>query len=207
MLRIGLTGGIASGKSTVANFFADLGADIVDTDQIARDLVAPGTPALARIVATFGPGIVGADGRLDRRRLRDIVFRDEAARRRLEAILHPAIRTEALARADRSAGPYVLLVVPLLFESGFDLIVDRTVCTDCPEDVQIARLMARDNVSRDDAIAALASQLPGSERKARADDVIDTGVDLGTTRQRVAKLHDLYLKLAENCPKVEGRAE
>lgn len=207
MLRIGLTGGIASGKSTVAQLFAGLGADIVDTDRIAREIVAPGSPAMAAIIETFGGDVIDDHGRLDRRRMRRIVFDDADRRRQLEAILHPKIRQEALARAAASEGPYVIFVVPLLFETGFDGLVARTLVTDCPVAVQIERLVARDRIDADTAARMIAAQMDRDERLARADDVIDTGAALETTRALVGKLHDRYLKLAENCPKVEGRAE
>lgn len=207
MLRIGLTGGIASGKSTVAQFFADLGADIIDTDRIAREIVASGTPGLAAVIEAFGQDVVDRKGELDRRKMRRLVFDDAGKRRRLEAILHPRIRHEALARATASDGPYVIFVVPLLFETGFDQLVERTVVTDCPGSLQIERLIARDGIDADAAARMIAAQMDRDERLARADDVIDTSAELETTRARVGNLHDLYLKLAENCPEVEGRAE
>lgn len=199
MLRIGLTGGIASGKSTVAELFAGLGAGVVDTDAIARELVVPGSPALAAIVERFGSGMLTGDGRLDRRKLRETVFDDSAARRDLEAILHPRIREAALAAADTSAAPYVLLVVPLLFESGFDALVDATLVVDCPEAVQIARLIGRDGGSPAQARAIVAAQMPREERLAAADEVIDNGGDPGRTRARVAELHARYLEQTRNC--------
>lgn len=206
MLRIGLTGGIASGKSTVAAMFAELGACIVDTDAIAREVVEPGTPAFAAIVEAFGPEVVD-NGALDRRRLRRIVFDDAARRRRLEAILHPSIRRTALRRAGECRGPYVILVVPLLFESGFDRLVDRALVVDCPAAVQIARLTARDEIGQGEAEAIIAAQLGRDERRARADDLIDTSTPIDATRARVVQLHEAYLGLSRNCPGQQGRAE
>jgi dephospho-CoA kinase len=207
VLRIGLTGGIASGKSTVAAMFSELGVCIVDTDIIARELVAPGTPALAEVVAAFGPGILDPGGTLDRRLMRRIVFSDADRRQRLEAILHPRIRETARARSADCPGPYAILVVPLLFESGFDRLVERTIVVDCPETLQIERLMARDEATLGDARAIVEAQMARTERRARADDIIDSGTTLGATRERVAALHASYLTLAENCPGTQGRAE
>ncbi len=199
MLRIGLTGGIASGKSTVAAIFAELGAEIIDTDRIARELVVPGSEALAAIVERFGPDILAADGSLDRRRLRAIVFADAARRRELEAILHPAIRQVALARAAASGAPYVILVVPLLFETGFDRLVDRSLVVDCPERLQIERLRQRDGIEEAGARAMLAAQLPRAERLAAANDIIDNSGDLAAVRSRVRELHARYLAAEQNC--------
>lgn len=201
VLRIGLTGGIASGKSTVAGFFGELGADVIDTDEIARTLVRPGSAALTRIVERFGADVLTADGALDRRRLRAIVFGDPESRRQLEAILHPPIRAEALARAEASTAPYAVIVVPLLFETGFDRLVDRRLVVDCPESQQIDRLVARDGVGEVEARAMLAAQLTRSERKQRADDCIDNSGSLASTRSRVRELHERYLQLATNCPR------
>jgi dephospho-CoA kinase len=207
VFRIGLTGGIASGKSTVADLFAELGADVIDTDVIAREVVAPGKPALAAIVARFGEEILGRDGALDRARLRAIVFADAEQRRSLEAILHPRIRALALERAAASAGPYVVLVVPLLFETGFDAYVDRTVAVDCPESTQIERLMRRDQIGESEARAILAAQMVRADRRRAADDIIDNSGTFESTQRRVAELHATYLELARNCSRTEGRAE
>jgi dephospho-CoA kinase len=207
VLRIGLTGGIASGKTTVARMFAELGADIIDTDAIAHELVAPGSPAIADIIGTFGKDMVDDNGGLDRAGMRRLVFSDAGKRRQLEAILHPLIRKTALARADESRAPYVVLVVPLLFETGFDRLVDRTVSVDCPESLQIDRLMARDNVGEAEAKAVIAAQIDRAKRRALADDVIDSGCSLAETRERVTKLHEEFLRLGENCPGTQGRAE
>jgi len=199
VFRLGLTGGIASGKSTVATLFAELGATIVDTDEIARELVEPGSPALAAIVAHFGTGILTADGRLDRSGLRQRIFADEPSRRELEAILHPRIREAALARAGSAPGPYVIFVVPLLFETGFDGIVDRTLAVDCPEQVQIERLMRRDRIGEEDARAILAAQMSRAARRQAADDTIDNAGSIDSTRRQVARLHAAYLDRSRNC--------
>lgn len=207
MLRIGLTGGIASGKSTVAAMFAELGVCVIDTDAIARELVAPGGPALGEIVEAFGQSVLGPDGTLDRHLMRRIVFGDADRRHRLEAILHPRIRETALARSAGCAGPYVIFVVPLLFESGFDRLVERTVAVDCPEALQIERLMARDETDRDEARAIIDAQMERAERQSLADDIIDSSTTIEATRDGVAALHASYLRLAQNCPGTQGRAE
>lgn len=207
MLRIGLTGGIASGKSTVAAMFADLGAEVIDTDDIAHELVAPGGPAIAAIAESFGDAVIADDGALDRRLMRQLVFANAGQRHRLEAILHPLIRKAALERSDRSRAPYVVLVVPLLFETGFDRLVDRTVVVDCPPSLQVERVVERDGVSEDEAHAVIAAQMTREDRRAAADDVIDSGGDLKATRSRVIELHDRYLEQSENCPGPQGRAE
>ena len=171
-LRIGLTGGIASGKTTVARLFADLGVPVLDTDQIARDVVEPGQPALGEVVAAFGPEILGPDGRLDRPGLRARVFADPDSRLRLEAILHPAIRAELARRAAAAGGPYQVWVIPLLVEGGQVDRVDRILVVDCPEEVQLARVMARDGGTEASARAILAAQASREKRVAAADDVI-----------------------------------
>jgi dephospho-CoA kinase len=199
VLRIGLTGGVASGKSTVAGLFAELGIPVIDTDTIARELTATGTPTLAEIVRGFGPGILNDAGELDRRRLRSRVFSDPAQRQRLEAILHPLIRAEALARADAAESPYVLLAVPLLFESGFDQLVDRSLVVDCPEPAQLERLKLRDGSDDAEARAMLAAQIPRERRRAAADDIIDNSGSIDGLRIQVDALHRKYLKLAQNC--------
>jgi len=207
VLRIGLTGGIASGKSTVARMFAELGVEVIDTDEIAHQLVAPGSRALAAVIEAFGRNVLTEDGALDRPQMRRIVFADSGKRRRLETILHPLIRQAALARAAASDASYVMLVVPLLFETGFDQLVNHTLAIDCPEALQIERLVDRDNVSTEEAQAMIASQLNREERRVAADDVIDSSGSLATIRGRVSELHEQYLDLKQNCPDDEGRAE
>ena len=200
--RVGLTGGIASGKSTVASLFAALGVPIIDADVIARDVVAAGTPLLARIVERFGPAILTADGNLDRRVLRDIVFRDPAARAELESLTHPAIREEIERRATAARGPYCMLAIPLLVEGGRKSPVDRVLVVDCEESLQIRRLQARDGSTLEQARAILAAQASSEARLAAADDVIRNDGDLHALRDQVAALHTRYLELA---PTVYGR--
>jgi dephospho-CoA kinase len=194
--RVALTGGIASGKSTVARHFAALGVPVIDTDLIAREVVEPGEPALAEVVAAFGPGVVGADGRLDRRRLREIVFADATARRRLEAILHPAIRARMEAQSAAAGGPYQLLVIPLLAEGGRRDHVDRVLVVDASEATQMDRLVRRDSVTRAQAAAALAAQAGRAARLAMADDVVENSGDEAALGARIADLHARYLQLA-----------
>ena len=169
---VALTGGIASGKSLAAQRFAELGVTVIDSDLIAREIVEPGEPALDEIIARFGPGILQADGRLDRAALRHIVFADPAARRDLEAITHPRIRALMRSRSSRAQGPYHLHVIPLLTESGRAKEFDRVLLIDCDPAVQKARLMQRDGSDGREASAILAAQASRAERLAIADDIL-----------------------------------
>ena len=194
--RVALTGGIASGKTTVANLFADLGVALVDSDLIAREVVEPGQPALAAVVAAFGASVLGPDGRLDRRRLREIIFADPAARVRLEGILHPAIRAEMDRQSAAANGPYHLLVIPLLAEGSGRDRADRVLVVDVPESLQIERLMARDSVTREQAEASLRAQASRAARLEIADDVVLNTGRIEDLRSQVAELHARYVKLA-----------
>ena len=196
--RVALTGGIASGKSTVANLFAAHGVPLIDTDLIARDVVGPGQPALAAVAQAFGSDVIDSDGRLDRRRLREIIFSDSTARTRLEAILHPAIRAEMERQsvAAAQAGPYQMLVIPLLAEGGRRDHVDRVLVVDTPETVQVERLMTRDAVTREQAEASLRAQAQRSTRLGIADDVLTNTGRIDDLREQVAALHARYVKLA-----------
>jgi len=194
--RVALTGGIASGKSTVANLFAELGVPLIDTDVIAREVVEPGRPALAAIVAAFGPGVLDAQGCLDRRRMRERIFADPAAKQRLEAILHPAIRAEMERQSRMAGGRYQVLVIPLLAESGRRDHVDRVLLVDVPEALQVERLALRDGVSREQAQAALNAQATRAERLAIADDVIQNAGRVDELKQQVRALHEKYLQFA-----------
>ena len=200
-LRIGLTGGIASGKSAVADMFAELGVTVIDTDDLAREVVAPGQPALAEIVDRFGAELLRPDGSLDRRQLRNLVFADEGKRRHLEAILHPLIQALALERIEQATGPYLVLVVPLLLESGFDKLVDRVLVVDCDEQQQHSRLIARDTETPASSAKIMAAQTGRKERLAAADDIIDNSGSLEDTRLQVSELHDKYQQFtAQNHP-------
>lgn len=195
-LRIGLTGGIASGKSTVAEMFRSLGAPIIDTDVIAREVVAPGRPALDDIRERFGSRVLTAEGELDRAAMRLLVFSDEHMRKKLEEIVHPRIRDETFRQAARAGGPYQILVVPLLAESPLRQFVDRVLVVDCDEDIQIDRLLARDTETREQAQRILRAQASRQERLAVADDVIVNEGTLDATREQVELLHTRFLEMA-----------
>jgi len=196
--RIGLTGGVASGKSTVTEMFAGLGVPVIDTDIIAREVVAPGEPALDEIRHEFGEGVFSEDGNLDRATLRRIVFADDDARRRLENILHPRIRETSVAQADAAGGDYQLIVVPLLVDSPLRQFVDRVVVVDCQENTQIQRLMVRDAESEGQARRILAAQASRDDRLAIADDIIKNEGNLNDTLEQVQDLHRTYLRLARS---------
>jgi dephospho-CoA kinase len=195
-LRIGLTGGIASGKSTVANMFAEFGVPVIDTDIIAREIVQPGQPALDEIRETFGTRFISADGTLDRPAMRAVVFADGTARHQLEAILHPRIRAAAMQQAASAGGDYQLIVVPLLVESPLKSFVDRVLVVDCDEQTQIRRLLSRDAESEDQARRMIAAQASREVRLAIADDVINNDGDLQETRDQALALHRNYLRRA-----------
>jgi dephospho-CoA kinase len=194
--RIGLTGGIASGKSTAAKFFGALGIPILDSDQIARDVVEPGQPPLERLVERFGPSILTPDGHLDRPALRDIVFSDPMARADLEALTHPAIGAAMEARSAAAGGPYQVLVIPLLVEKNLSSHVDRVLVVDCDEDLQVRRLRDRDGSTPEQAQAILSVQAPRAARLRVADDVITNEADMSAVQDQVAALHARYLELA-----------
>ena len=194
--RVGLTGGIASGKSTAAQFFAAFGVPILDSDQIARDVVEPGQPPLERLVARFGASILTPDGHLDRPALRDIVFSDPRARADLEALTHPAIGAAMEARSAGAGGPYQILIIPLLVEKNLGSHVDRVLVVDCDEALQLRRLHERDGSTPEQARAILDAQAPRAERLRAADDVISNDADVGSVQEQVAALHARYLKLA-----------
>ena len=192
---IGLTGGIASGKSTVAQAFAARGIPFVDADDVAREVVEPGQPALAEIAAHFGPGVLLDNGHLDRRALRAIVFAEPDQRRWLESVTHSRIRAriqDHLTRLQAEGAPYVLLVSPLLFESDQWRLVDRTLVIDVPEALQIARTASRDDIDTAQAQAIVAAQMSRAERLARADDVIDNSGQPDSMLEQVARLDQQY---------------
>ena len=197
-LVIGLTGGIGSGKSAAAELFAAQGARIVDADAIAHALTAPQGAAMPAIRAAFGDAVVTAEGALDRAAMRARVFADPRERQTLEAILHPLIRAETERQvAARGDAPYVMLVIPLLVESGtYRERVDRIAVVDCPEETQIARVMARSGLSRREVERIMRTQATRAQRLAAADDVIDNGGELAALAPRVLRLHREYLELA-----------
>jgi dephospho-CoA kinase len=194
--RVGLTGGIACGKTTVTNLFAALGVPIVDTDLLAREVVAPGTPLLREVALRFGPAILADDGSLNRQALRSRIFADPNERAWLEALMHPAIRELTDARCDAAPGPYSMVAIPLLVETAGKSRFDRALVVDCEPALQLARLQSRDGVTRAEAMRMLAAQATRAERLAIADDVIHNDGDMGALRDQVEKLHRQYLAAA-----------
>jgi dephospho-CoA kinase len=196
MFKVALTGGIASGKSRVADIFEALGVTVIDSDAVAREVVAPGSEGLLAIVQRFGPSVLTEDGQLDRRALREIVFADPSARGDLEALTHPRIRARMGALNRQARGPYLINAIPLLAETGGRRDFDRVLVVDCPEDLQITRVMTRDRIDETAARAVLAAQASRAARLALADDVIVNDGDLESLRKAVGALHERYLDLA-----------
>jgi dephospho-CoA kinase len=196
MMRVALTGGIASGKSTVAALFAALGVPVIDMDQLAREVVAPGTAMLQQVIARFGPSVRNGDGSLHRAALRDLAFRDALARGELEAMLHPAILARATQLSAELGGPYQIIVVPLLAESGAARQYDRVLLVDCDETLQRSRLAQRDGSSAAQVDAALAAQASRAARQALADDVIVNDGEPSALEPKVRELHRQYLQRA-----------
>lgn len=195
-LKVGLTGGIGSGKTLASDRFAELGAEVIDTDQLSRELVEPGQPALAEIAAAFGDTVLQADGRLDRAALRRLIFDHPDARKRLEQILHPRIRAAMLARAGNSAAPYLVFVIPLLLETGQQGLVDRVLVIDAPETLQRSRAAGRDGVDPAEIDRILAAQLDRDSRLRGADDVLTNDRGIPDLIDQVDALHQRYLALA-----------
>ncbi len=196
MLKIGLTGGIGSGKSTVARLFEHRGVPVIDADRIARELVEPGRPALQAIREIFGPEVIEPCGRLDRAKLRSKVFSDPEAKLALETLLHPQIFAEMARRAELCQTPYCILAIPLLVETGARDRVDRVLVVDCPKALQIERIKRRDRLPEDLILKILASQAPRKERLEVADEVIDNTGDLNDLERQVEELHRFYLRLS-----------
>jgi len=196
-LRIGLTGGIASGKTTVAQRFMELGVPVIDADEAARAVVEPGKPGLAEVLKRFGSGVVTEKGELDRRAVRNLIFHDPGARRDLEAILHPLIRADMELSAQQAVGPYIVMAIPLLVEGGSHDRVDRILVVDVDEAVQLQRVMVRDGCTDQQARAILASQASRSARLATADDVLPNTGTVTDLRRAVDQLHERYLLLSE----------
>lgn len=197
-LCIGLTGGIASGKSTVASEFEKLEVPVIDADHVAREVVAPNSDGLKAVIDEFGPAFLDAQGQLDRARMRELIFRIPEKRQTLEGILHPLIRQSLKTWRHALQAPYGLMMVPILIEGGFDVICDRILVVDVPEDTQIERLRNRDGGSETDARRILAAQVSRAERLSRADDVIE---NLGSAKDltaKVEKLHRFYRSLAQS---------
>jgi dephospho-CoA kinase len=198
VLRVGLTGGIASGKTTVASLFAARGVPVIDTDEISRAVVAPGQPALETIARQFGSKILDPDGGLDRRRARELIFGDPARRRQLESILHPIILRELKRLSALAGGPYQILVIPLLVEGGLEGDVDRVLVVDASPERQVERLLQRDAENPQQAQAMIAAQAQRQTRLAKADDVITNDGTLAELESQVERLHQRYLGLASD---------
>ena len=197
MFVIGLTGGIGSGKTAATDYLAQRGATIVDADLASRVVVEPGQPALAEIASTFGAHMLNADGTLNRRALREVVFADKAALKQLEAITHPAINTELRRQIADSSGVYTVLVSPLLLETQQKTLVARVLVIDVPPELQISRTAQRDDVDATQVKAIMAAQLSREERLAQADDVVTNDGDLATLHQQLDALHSRYVVLAK----------
>ncbi len=196
-LMIGLTGGIGSGKTAAATFFAALGADVVDTDVIAHELSQPQNAAIPAIRQTFGEKYITDDGALNRKEMRKLVFSDENSRRKLEAILHPLIRAEVVCRTALFRGPYGIIVVPLLLETGdYREMIRRILVVDCSEQAQLIRTIARTGLDERTVQAIMATQFSRMERLKQADDVIANDSDMPHLKQQVDALHNKYLALA-----------
>jgi dephospho-CoA kinase len=205
---VGLTGGIASGKSSAATLFEELGAAVVDTDVIAHELTQPGAGAMAEIRRIFGAAFVAPDGSLERAKMRRLVFNDPDAKAKLEGMLHPLIREQARARIVAAQQPYVIVVVPLLIETdAYRDLIQRVLVVDCSEEQQVARAMQRSQLKESEVRAILAAQLPRAERLKRADDVIDNDGGIEALRQQIQALHAGYLTLAQAARKRDSIRE
>lgn len=196
MLRIGLTGGIGSGKSTVADLFADRGITVIDTDRIAHALTAPGSETVTLIGRQFGADLIAADGTLDRARLRQLVFADAAKRAQLEALLHPRIRARTEELMAQAHGPYCIVVVPLLLEKGWQSLVDRVLVVDTAPELQLSRTRQRDGRPAAEVHAIIAAQISREKRLAAADDVVHNDAGREELAVQVEQLHRKYLQLA-----------
>ena len=198
MLIIGLTGGIGSGKSTVEALFKQLGVSVIDADEVGKSLVKPGSPILNDIVSHFGSSVLNSDGSLNRGMLREIIFNSPNARKQLEAILHPAILAEMLNLARHINAPYCIFSIPLLFESGQDCHVSRTLVIDCPVELQKERVAKRDGLNLNQIDAIIASQASRETRLAQADDIIDNSQSLDKLNDQITTLHKKYLTIASH---------
>ncbi|SEN16309.1 dephospho-CoA kinase [Nitrosomonas marina] len=197
MFVIGLTGGIGSGKSTAGEIFAELGVDVIDTDQISRLLTKSGGSAIPAICDLFGDAYITENGALDREKMRQLIFSDGADRQKLEQLLHPLILAEVSSHIQRSLSQYVIVVVPLLFETGdYDHLVQRILVIDCDEQLQVTRTMARSQLSAADVRAVMATQVERQFRLKKADDIVRNNRDIGHLRAQIVRLHHFYLTLA-----------
>lgn len=207
MLKIGLTGGIASGKSTVCNLFERYKTPIIDADRIARELVAPQQKAYDEICQLFGQGILLNNGEVDRNKLRKIIFSDINAKQQLEEILHPKIRKQLILETHQQHAPYIILAIPLLIEAKMTDLVDRIVVVDTTLDLQRERLSQRDNSSKDQIESILNAQCSRAQRRQYADDIINNNSDLISLEQQVKQLHLSFLKLADSCQQSNSQGQ
>lgn len=200
MLKVGLTGGIGSGKTTVAKIFAKLNVPVIDADEIAHRLVEKGQPALAQIRQEFGPDILSQDGSLDRKKLGERIFSDpeQKQKQKLESILHPLIYKTIQSEVERLNAPYCIICIPLLFETGMAHFVDRVLVIDCPVEMQIERVKTRDNLTIERIQSVINSQISREFRKEKADDLIDSTVPDYRLAEQVKKLHNSYLSLSDH---------
>lgn len=196
MLKIGLTGGIGSGKTTVADRFKDYGIPVIDADRVAHALVAPGQPALVKIAETFGSDLLDADGSLNRPKMRELIFNSSALRDKLEAILHPRIFEEIDRQLKGVEAPYVIISIPLLLETGAQSFVDRILVVDCPVELQYERVAARDKLNREQIARILESQVSREMRVNAADEIIVNDSNLTSLAGQVKKIHAFYLTLS-----------
>lgn len=196
MLKIGLTGGIGSGKTTVCQLFASYGVPIIDADDIAHELVKPGMPALQAIEAAFGAEYIQADGWLNRSKVRDVIFTDDSAKQRLEAILHPLVYSTIQAKLSQLQAPYCIICVPLLFETNMAHIADRILVVDCPVTQQVERVKKRANMAVEKIQAIIDSQISREMRIAKADDLINNAAQETDLVSQVSALHDLFISLS-----------
>ncbi len=196
MLKVGLTGGIGCGKSTVARIFADLNVPVLDADKIAHRLVEKEQPALTQIQQEFGPDILNPDGSLNRKALRDRIFSDPKQKQKLESILHPLVYKTLQAELEQLTAPYCIISIPLLFETGMTHFVDRILVIDCPVEAQIERVRIRDNLSIERIQSIIDSQVSRAFRKTKADDLIDNSDTDYRLAEQVKKLHNLYLSIS-----------
>ena len=196
-LVIGLTGGIGSGKTCAANYFSELGINIIDTDEIARTLTQPGGSAITPIINTFSDAVIATDGALDRSKMRQLVFSDNAFKQKLEAILHPFILKEVLHRVKQSKSSYTIVAIPLLFETtDYHEIIQRTLVIDCDEQKQVARTMARSKLNEQEVRAIMATQVSRQYRLQKADDEIINNDDFDCLHEQILRLHKKYLKIS-----------
>lgn len=196
-LIVGLTGGIGSGKSTVGQYFVDLGIDVIDTDVIARMLTEPGGLAMNSIKDSFGQAMIAADGSLNREKMRNLIFSDNNYKLALENILHPLILTETLQQIRKALSPYIIIAIPLLFETNdYDKIIQRTLVIDCEEKQQILRTMDRSKLSEDQVKTIIATQISRTHRLQKADDIIVNNLDIAYLKAQVAQLHRKYISLS-----------